>query len=39
MEVIAKTTRRRLLGWTGYVSTEPALLRLVDRYRAERIVS
>ena len=38
MEVIANTTRRRLLGWTGYDSTEPALLGLVDRYRAERLV-
>ena len=31
-------TRSRLLGWTGYVSTERALLGLVDRYRAERLV-
>ena len=38
LEVIANTTRRRLLGWTGYVSTERALLGLVDRYRAERLV-
>ena len=38
MEVIADMTRSRLLGWTGYVSTERALLGLVDRYRAERLV-
>ena len=38
MEVIADMTRSRLLGWTGYVSTERALLALVDRYRAERLV-
>ena len=38
MEVIADMTRSRLLGWTGWVSTERALLGLVDRYRAERLV-
>lgn len=38
MEVIADMTRSRLLGWTGYVSTERALLALVDRYRNERLV-
>ena len=38
MEVIADMTRSRLLGWTGYVSTERALLGLVDRYRTERLV-
>ncbi len=38
MEVIADMTRSRLLGWTGYVSTEGALLSIVDRYRAERLV-
>jgi hypothetical protein len=38
MEVIADMTRSRLAGFTGYVSTERALLRLVDRYRAERLV-
>ena len=38
MEVLADMTRSRLLGWTGYVSTERALLGLIDRYRAERLV-
>ena len=38
MEVVADMTRSRLAGFTGYVSTERALLRLVDRYRAERLV-
>ncbi|TGO03776.1 epimerase [Serinibacter arcticus] len=38
MEVLADMTRSRLLGWAGYVSTERALLALVDRYRAERLV-
>ena len=38
MEVIADMTRSRLLGWTGYVSTERALLALVDRYRTERLI-
>jgi nucleoside-diphosphate-sugar epimerase len=38
MEVLADMTRSRLLGWTGYVSTERALLTLVDRYRQERLV-
>ena len=38
MEVIADMTRSRLRGWTGYVNTERALLRIVDRYRAERLV-
>ena len=38
MEVIADMTRSRLLGWTGYISTERALLGLVDRCRAERLV-
>jgi len=38
MEVVADMTRSRLAGFTGYVSTERALLRLIDRYRAERIV-
>nr|WP_309225711.1 SDR family oxidoreductase [Quadrisphaera sp. INWT6] len=38
VEVFADVTRSRLLGWTGFVSTERALLRLVDRYRAERLV-
>ena len=37
-EVFADMTRSRLLGYTGWVSTERSLLRLVDRYRAERIV-
>lgn len=38
MEVIADMSRSRLLGWTGYVNTERALLGLVDRYRNERLV-
>ncbi|MFN3866031.1 MAG: SDR family oxidoreductase [Demequina sp.] len=38
MEVLADMTRSRLLGWTGYVSTERALFGVVDRYRAERWV-
>ncbi len=38
LEVIADMTRSRLAGFTGYVSTERALLRLLDRYRAERLV-
>ena len=38
MEVIADMARSRLLGWSGYVSTERALLALVDRYRTERLV-
>lgn len=38
MEVLADMTRSRLLGWTGNVSTERALLGLIDRYRAERLV-
>ena len=38
MEAFADVTRSRLLGWTGFASTERALLRLVDRYRAERLV-
>lgn len=38
VEVIADMTRSRLLGWTGYVNTEQALLALVDRYRSERLV-
>jgi len=38
MEVVADMTRSRLLGYTGWVSTERALLRRVDQYRAERLV-
>ncbi|MFW2513994.1 SDR family oxidoreductase [Demequina sp. SO4-13] len=38
MEVIADMTRSRLLGWTGYVNSERALLGVVDRYRAERLI-
>ncbi|WP_422632001.1 SDR family oxidoreductase [Pseudokineococcus basanitobsidens] len=38
MEVTADMTRSRLLGYTGWVSTERALLRRVDAYRAERLV-
>ncbi|NAZ75215.1 NAD-dependent epimerase/dehydratase family protein [Kineococcus sp. T13] len=38
VEVLADMTRSRLAGFTGYVSTERSLLRLVDRYRAERLV-
>ncbi|WP_298805281.1 SDR family oxidoreductase [uncultured Pseudokineococcus sp.] len=37
-EVVADMTRSRLLGYTGWVSTERALLRQVDAYRAERLV-
>ncbi|MCI2237752.1 SDR family oxidoreductase [Paenibacillus sp. TRM 82003] len=36
IEVLADMTRSRLAGFTGYVSTERSLLRLLDRYRAER---
>ena len=38
LEVVADMTSSRLAGFTGYVSTERALLRLVDRYSAERLV-
>ncbi|MFI5937191.1 SDR family oxidoreductase [Actinoplanes sp. NPDC051494] len=37
-EVLADMTNSRLAGFTGYVSTERALPRLLDRYRAERIL-
>ena len=38
IEVPAGTTRSRLAGSTGYVSTERSLLRLLDRCRAERLL-
>jgi nucleoside-diphosphate-sugar epimerase len=38
VEVLADMTRSRLAGFTGHVSTERALLRLVDVYRGERLV-
>jgi nucleoside-diphosphate-sugar epimerase len=38
VEVLADMTRSRLAGFTGYVSTERALLRLVDRYRAAGVL-
>ena len=38
VEVLADMTRSRLAGFTGYVSTERALLNLVDRYRADRVL-
>ncbi|MFB9377037.1 SDR family oxidoreductase [Kineococcus gynurae] len=38
VEVLADMTRSRLAGFTGYVSTESALLNLVDRYRQARIL-
>jgi hypothetical protein len=36
--VLADMTRSRLAGFAGYVSTERALLRLVDRYRAAGVL-
>jgi len=33
VEVLADMTRSRLAGFTGYVSTERSVLRLLDRYR------
>ncbi|MBB2900857.1 nucleoside-diphosphate-sugar epimerase [Kineococcus radiotolerans] len=38
LEVVADMTRSRLAGFGGYVSTERALLALVDRYRAARVL-
>ncbi len=38
IEVVADMSRSRLLGFTGYVRTEDAFLRLFDRYRADRLV-
>ena len=38
VEVLADMTRSRLAGFTGYVNTERSLLRLIDRYRADRIL-
>ncbi|GAB3462142.1 SDR family oxidoreductase [Kineococcus endophyticus] len=38
VEVLADMTRSRLAGFTGYVSTERALLGLVDRYREARVL-
>ena len=38
VEVLADMTRSRIAGFTGYVSTERSLLRLLQRYRAERLV-
>ena len=37
-DVLADMTRSRLAGYTGYVSTERALLGVLDRYQAERIL-
>ena len=37
-DMLADMTRSRLAGYTGYVSTERALLAVLDRYRAERIL-
>ncbi|MEP7763726.1 SDR family oxidoreductase [Sanguibacter sp. 25GB23B1] len=37
-DVLADMTRSRLAGYTGYVSTERALLGVLDRYRSERVL-
>jgi hypothetical protein len=38
IEVLADMSKSRLLGFTGYVRTEDAFVRLFDRYRAERVI-
>ncbi|QTE31425.1 SDR family oxidoreductase [Pengzhenrongella sicca] len=37
-DVLADMSRSRLAGFTGYVDTERALLAVLDRYRAERVL-
>ena len=37
-DVLADMSRSRLAGFTGYVNTERALLGMLDRYQAERIL-
>ncbi|QXG76234.1 SDR family oxidoreductase [Modestobacter sp. L9-4] len=38
IEVLADMSKSRLAGFTGYVRTSDAFLRLFDRYRADRVV-
>ncbi|WP_138761176.1 SDR family oxidoreductase [Modestobacter altitudinis] len=38
IEVLADMSRSRLAGFTGYVRTEDAFLRLFDRYRADHVI-
>jgi nucleoside-diphosphate-sugar epimerase len=38
IEVLADMSKSRLAGFTGYVRTSDAFLRLFDRYRAERVI-